>query len=125
MVVRIVFYVICPVQHRCTAQSSVQAIKSHLCGLSSVIEQTLGLNLRTSAFLSLLPWAVMAVGSTSAGLLADSYIRRGVPVTLVRKVLPSCVRSRIMCSTDTILLIIQTRHVAQVNTIFDMYRRCL
>lgn len=53
--------------------------------IPSYFVQTLGLNLRTSAFLSLLPWAVMAVGSTSAGLLADSYIRRGVPVTLVRK----------------------------------------
>ena len=47
--------------------------------------QVLGLNLRSSAFLSLLPWAVMAVGSTSAGLLADSLVSGGLPVATVRK----------------------------------------
>lgn len=59
--------------------------------LGRLTEQTLGLDLRTSAFLSLLPWAVMAIGSTSAGLLADGLIRRGTPVKAVRKVLlPPC-----------------------------------
>lgn len=50
--------------------------------------QVLGLNLRSSAFLSLLPWVVMAVGSTSAGLLADGLVRRGLPIATVRKVGP-------------------------------------
>ena len=31
------------------------------------IMQVLGLNLKSSAFLSLLPWTVMAVGSSAAG----------------------------------------------------------
>jgi len=46
----------------------------------------LGLDLRASAFLSLLPWAVMAVGSSAAGALADGLVARGTPIVRVRKV---------------------------------------
>ena len=43
------------------------------------------MDLRASSFLSLLPWVVMAAGSSAAGVLADALVRRGVPVVLVRK----------------------------------------
>ena len=48
--------------------------------------QVLGLDLRASAFVSLLPWIVMAVGSSAAGALADGLVARGVAVVKVRKV---------------------------------------
>jgi nitrate/nitrite transporter NarK len=45
--------------------------------------------LRSSSLLSLLPWVVMAVGSSASGFLADSLIARGVGVTAVRRWLQS------------------------------------
>lgn len=45
--------------------------------------------MRSSSFLSLLPWLVMAVGSSAAGFLADSLIAAGNNVTFVRKALQS------------------------------------
>lgn len=47
--------------------------------------QALGFDLRSSSFLSFLPWLVMATGSSLAGLLADSLVSSGVDVTSVRK----------------------------------------
>ncbi|KAL4434256.1 hypothetical protein ABPG75_000697 [Micractinium tetrahymenae] len=47
--------------------------------------RVLGMDLRASSLMSFVPWVVMAVGSTCAGLLADSLVRRGVPVLRVRK----------------------------------------
>ena len=44
-----------------------------------------GLDIRSSALLSLLPWTVMAIGSSAAGWLADGLIVRGMSVTAVRK----------------------------------------
>lgn len=43
------------------------------------------MDLRASSLMSFVPWVVMAIGSTSAGLLADGLVRRGVPVLTVRK----------------------------------------
>lgn len=42
--------------------------------------QALGLDLKASSFLSLLPWVVMAVGSSAAGLLADALVRVRMPL---------------------------------------------
>lgn len=47
--------------------------------------QALGFDLRSSSFLAFLPWLVMACGSSASGLLADTLVARGVPVTNVRK----------------------------------------
>eukprot|EP00879_Flechtneria_rotunda_P031517 GHRR01034436.1.p1 GENE.GHRR01034436.1~~GHRR01034436.1.p1 ORF type:complete len:178 (+),score=50.29 GHRR01034436.1:332-865(+) len=47
--------------------------------------QALGFDLRSSSFLSLAPWLVMAVGSSAAGFLADSLIAKGYSITKVRK----------------------------------------
>jgi len=55
--------------------------------MSSLVLQALGFDLRSSSFLSFLPWLVMATGSSAAGLLADSLVSRGVDVTSVRKAL--------------------------------------
>lgn len=44
-----------------------------------------GVDLRASALLSFIPWLVMALGSSAAGLLADGLVRSGVSVTTVRK----------------------------------------
>eukprot|EP00882_Tetradesmus_deserticola_P017207 GHRQ01018421.1.p2 GENE.GHRQ01018421.1~~GHRQ01018421.1.p2 ORF type:complete len:172 (+),score=62.13 GHRQ01018421.1:125-640(+) len=54
-----------------------------------VCVQALGFDLRASSFLSLVPWLVMAVGSSAAGFLADSLIARGTSVTTVRKTVQS------------------------------------
>lgn len=51
--------------------------------------QALGFDLRSSSFLSLVPWLVMAVGSSAAGFLADSLIAAGHSTTYVRKLLQS------------------------------------
>jgi ACS family sodium-dependent inorganic phosphate cotransporter/ACS family sodium-dependent inorganic phosphate cotransporter-like MFS transporter 9 len=45
----------------------------------------MGFDLRSSSFLSFLPWLVMAAGSSAAGLLADTLIAKGLSVTTVRK----------------------------------------
>ncbi|GAX82959.1 hypothetical protein CEUSTIGMA_g10386.t1 [Chlamydomonas eustigma] len=45
----------------------------------------MGFDLRSSSFLSFLPWLVMAAGSSAAGLLADTLISKGHSVTTVRK----------------------------------------
>lgn len=51
--------------------------------------QALGFDLRSSSFLSLVPWLVMAVGSSAAGFLADSLIASGRSTTSVRKLVQS------------------------------------
>lgn len=56
---------------------------------ATLLLQALGFDLRSSSFLSLVPWLVMAVGSSAAGFLADSLIAAGHSVTLVRKVVQS------------------------------------
>ncbi len=43
------------------------------------------MDLRASAFLSFIPWLVMAAGSSAAGLLADGLVRAGYSVVSVRK----------------------------------------
>lgn len=55
--------------------------------MPSYFVKVLGVDLRASSFLSFLPWTVMALGSTSAGLLADKLIKSGWSVTRVRKTL--------------------------------------
>lgn len=55
--------------------------------MPSYFVRALGVDLRASSILSFLPWTVMAVGSTSAGLLADKLIKQGWSVTRVRKTL--------------------------------------
>lgn len=47
--------------------------------------QALGFDLRSSSFTAFLPWLVMAVGSSLAGVLADGLVARGHDVTTVRK----------------------------------------
>jgi ACS family sodium-dependent inorganic phosphate cotransporter/ACS family sodium-dependent inorganic phosphate cotransporter-like MFS transporter 9 len=47
--------------------------------------KALGFDVRASSLLAFLPWLVMAVGSSLAGVLADALIARGAPVTAVRK----------------------------------------
>ena len=47
--------------------------------------QVLGLDLLKSGLYSVLPWITMAICSNAAGLLADTLIQRGMPVTRVRK----------------------------------------
>lgn len=54
-----------------------------------VLQSVLGLDLKSSAFLSLLPWTVMAVGSSAAGWLADGLVARGWSITTVRKLVQS------------------------------------
>lgn len=44
-----------------------------------------GVDLRSSALLSFIPWLAMAAGSSAAGLLADGLVRAGHNVTAVRK----------------------------------------
>lgn len=48
--------------------------------------KVLGLDLRASAFMSFVPWLVMATGSSVSGLLSDGLVRAGVAPTRVRKV---------------------------------------
>lgn len=47
--------------------------------------KVLDLDLKASSFLSFLPWLMMALGSSLAGLLADGLIARGVTVVATRK----------------------------------------
>ncbi|EIE19438.1 MFS general substrate transporter [Coccomyxa subellipsoidea C-169] len=53
--------------------------------MPSYFHHVFGLDMKSSSFLSFLPWTVMALGSMSAGLLADGLVRRGMSVTNVRK----------------------------------------
>ncbi|KAK9915240.1 hypothetical protein WJX75_006550 [Coccomyxa subellipsoidea] len=55
--------------------------------MPSYFHHVFGLDMKASSFLSFLPWTVMALGSMSAGLLADGLVRRGMSVTNVRKAL--------------------------------------
>ncbi|MEW5317340.1 MAG: hypothetical protein WDW38_008645 [Sanguina aurantia] len=55
--------------------------------MPTYFNQALGFDLRSSSFLAFLPWLVMACGSSASGLLADTLVARGVPVTNVRKAL--------------------------------------
>jgi MFS transporter, ACS family, solute carrier family 17 (sodium-dependent inorganic phosphate cotransporter), other len=43
-------------------------------------------NLKQAAWFSAIPWAVMAFSGYVAGALADSLIKSGLSVTLVRKI---------------------------------------
>jgi hypothetical protein len=43
------------------------------------------MDLRASSLMSFVPWVVMAVGSTSAGLLADGLVSANPPTTTGRK----------------------------------------
>lgn len=49
--------------------------------------KVLGVDLRASAFMSFVPWLVMASGSSISGLLSDGLVRAGVKPTRVRKVI--------------------------------------
>eukprot|EP00898_Chlorokybus_atmophyticus_P003298 jgi/Chlat1/396/Chrsp10S01506 len=51
--------------------------------------QVLGFNLSQSGLYSVLPWLTMAIASNLGGWLADSLVKRGVSVTLVRKIMQS------------------------------------
>jgi len=53
--------------------------------MPSYFVKALGFDLRSSSFMALLPWIVMALGSSLSGMLADSLVARGVNVTTVRK----------------------------------------
>eukprot|EP00198_Chlamydomonas_reinhardtii_P002510 XP_001691846.1 predicted protein [Chlamydomonas reinhardtii] len=53
--------------------------------MPTYFSKALGFDLRSSSFTAFLPWLVMAVGSSAAGLLADSLVARGMAVTTVRK----------------------------------------
>lgn len=57
--------------------------------MPSYFVKALGFDLRSSSFLSLVPWLVMAVGSSAAGFLADSLSAAGHNTTFVRKLLQS------------------------------------
>jgi len=66
-------------------EPSILYAAQHWLSDMSVLQKVLGLDLKSSAFLSLLPWTVMAVGSSAAGWLADGLVARGWSVTTVRK----------------------------------------
>ncbi|XP_002979008.2 sodium-dependent phosphate transport protein 1, chloroplastic [Selaginella moellendorffii] len=51
--------------------------------------QVLGFNLMESGMFSVLPWLTMALSSNLGGWIADNLVKRGVSVTLVRKVMQS------------------------------------
>lgn len=52
--------------------------------------KVLGVDLRASALMSFLPWAVMAVGSSASGVVSDALVRSGaLSPTAVRKVVQS------------------------------------
>lgn len=55
--------------------------------MPSYYSQVLGLDLASSATLSCLPWATMAVCANAGGWLADTAVARGATVTTVRKVM--------------------------------------
>ena len=55
--------------------------------MPSYFHTQLSLSVNSSSVLSLLPWAVMAVGSSVSGWVADGLIMKGVSVTQVRKIL--------------------------------------
>jgi hypothetical protein len=48
--------------------------------LPTYFNRVLGVNLRSSALLSFLPWLVMAVGSSLAGIIADKLVASGEPM---------------------------------------------
>ena len=45
--------------------------------LPSYFNKVLGVNLRSSALLSFLPWLVMAIGCSAAGVIADKQVASG------------------------------------------------
>eukprot|EP00884_Botryococcus_braunii_P012813 jgi/Botrbrau1/21532/Bobra.174_2s0035.1 len=53
--------------------------------MPSYFYQTLGLDLKASSMFAFLPWTVMAVGSSLAGVLVDWLLARGADRTRVRK----------------------------------------
>lgn len=52
-----------------------------------MLGQVLGFDIRGSSLVSFLPWLVMAVGSSLAGIAADAMIKKGMMVASVRKIL--------------------------------------
>ncbi|EFJ48511.1 hypothetical protein VOLCADRAFT_60348, partial [Volvox carteri f. nagariensis] len=55
--------------------------------MPTYFNKVLGFDIRSSSFTAFLPWLVMALGSSAAGLLADTLVARGVAVSRVRKTL--------------------------------------
>ena len=55
--------------------------------MPSYFHTQLSLSVTASSVLSLLPWVVMALGSSASGWIADGLIMKGIPVTRVRKIL--------------------------------------
>lgn len=49
--------------------------------------QVLGLDLRSSGLLSVLPWVTMALAANVGGWIADTLVERGWSVTHVRKIM--------------------------------------
>jgi MFS transporter, ACS family, solute carrier family 17 (sodium-dependent inorganic phosphate cotransporter), other len=55
--------------------------------LPTFLNQQLGFDLASSAFLSVLPWLAMFLSANLGGRLADGLFARGVPLTRVRKLM--------------------------------------
>lgn len=53
--------------------------------MPTYFNQKLGFNLQNSAFLSVVPWLAMFFCANAGGVIADSLLSKGVPVTVVRK----------------------------------------
>ena len=51
--------------------------------------KVLGMNLRTSSFMSFVPWLVMAAGSVSTGVITDRLVNNGINRTTMRKIVQS------------------------------------
>ena len=51
--------------------------------------KVLGMNLRTSSFMSFVPWLVMAFGSVTSGYVCDYLVSSGVNRTAIRKLIQS------------------------------------
>ena len=55
--------------------------------LPTYFNRHLGFNLSASSFLGVVPWLAMFVCSNVGGLIADSLLATGMPVTVVRKIM--------------------------------------
>ena len=58
-------------------QSAATGYFIYLNWLPSYFHRELGVNLRSSALLSFLPWLVMAIGCSVAGIIADHLVSSG------------------------------------------------
>lgn len=86
-----------PVAHMLRRPCVVAIIVAHFCctwgyfvlltWLPTFLYSRFELRLAQSSFLSALPWAAMFVASNVSGALADAMIRRGVDVTVTRKLM--------------------------------------